>query len=135
MSKKNLIFIIIAIILIILGIIYLNKNKDGNNNTPGVDQTVVAQDPILDKKTNGTYEIYNTNISTKKGTTEIEATIKNVSGETTPEQFIDIVLLDKNNNELGTIKTTIPSLGNGESTIVAAESFIVYSNIYNFKIK
>lgn len=135
MSKKNLIVIIIAVILIILGIIYLNSNKDGNNNASGVEQTVVAKNPILDKKTNGIYEIYNTNITTKNGTTEIEATIKNVSSSKTPEQFIDIVLLDKNNNELGTIKATIPSLESGEATTVAVESFKVYSNIYNFKIK
>ncbi len=137
MSKKNLAFIIIVILLIIIGIIIiLNNNKDNNDNTTlNTEQTEVVENPIIEKKTNGTYEIYNTNLSTNSGTTKIKAIVENVSKSTTPEQFIDIVLLDKDNNELGIIKATVPTLNSGKATEISAESLKVYQNVYNFKIR
>ena len=136
MSKKNLAIIIIAVVLIIIGIIVLKNNKDkNNNNTSNTQQTTITENPIIEKKTNGTYEIYNTDLNTNSGTTKIKATVKNVSNSTTPEQFIDIVLLDKSGNELGTIKATVPSLDSGVATEISAESLKVYTNIYDFKIK
>lgn len=136
MSKKNLVFIIIAVILIIIGIILLNNNKQKDNeNNMEVKRTEIAANPIADKKTNGIFEIYNTSITTNTGSTRIKAAVKNVSGTRTEEQFINIELLDKNNNELGIIKVNIPSLENGEATTISAESLKVYENIYDFKIK
>ena len=137
MSKKNLAIILIAVVLIIIGIIILNNNKDNDNSnaSSSTGQTTVVENPIIEKKTNGTYEIYNTDLNTNSGTTKIKATVKNVSNSTTPEQFIDIVLLDKSGNELGTIKATVPSLDSGVATEISAESLKVYTNIYDFKIK
>lgn len=137
MSKKNLAIIIIAVVLIIIGIIILNNNKDNDNSnaSSSTGQTTVVENPIIEKKTNGTYEIYNTDLNTNSGTTKIKATVKNISKSTTPEQFIDIVLLDKSGNELGTIKATVPSLDSGVATEISAESLKVYTNIYDFKIK
>ena len=137
MSKKNLAIIVIAVILIIIGIIILNNNKDNDNSnaSSSTGQTTVVENPIIEKKTNGTYEIYNTDLNTNSGTTKIKATVKNISKSTTPEQFIDIVLLDKSGNELGTIKATVPSLDSGVATEISAESLKVYTNIYDFKIK
>lgn len=135
MSKNNLILIIVAIILIITGLIYLNKSKDTADKTGGQQAVEVNQSPVAEKKENGTYEMYNTDIKTDSGSTKITATIKNVSANTTPEQFIELVLLDKQNKELGTIKTIVPSLGSGVATNISAESLKLYENIYDFKIK
>ena len=137
MSKKNLVIIIIAIILIIIGIVLLKRNNESQSQTDNTktEQPQTVASPIIQKKSNGTYEIFNTNIKTDTGSTRIKAAVKNVSGVATPQQTVDLVLLDKNNNELGTIKTIIPSLENGASTTISVEDLKVYENIYDFKIK
>lgn len=136
MSKKNLVIIIIAIILIIIGVVLLKRNKESQQqNIKTTEQTQTVESPIIQKKTNGTYEIFNTNIKTDTGSTRIKAAVKNISGAATPQQTIDLVLLDKNNKEIATIKTIIPALENGVTTTISVEDLKVYDNIYDFKIK
>ena len=133
MSKKNLAIIIIAVVLIIVGTIFL-RNR-GNDNSKNTQTTQVVESPIAKKKTNGTFDVYNTDITTNTGSTKISATIENISGKETKEQMVEIVLLDKNNNELGTIKVSVPSLKAGVATELSAETLTVYNDIYDFKIK
>ena len=138
MSKTNKIIVIIAVILIvILGIVAINnKNEDNfaNTNTQNQSQTRTTNQ-IATKKSNGTYEIYNTDIKTNTGSTKLTATIKNISGSKTERQRLEIVLLDKNSNEIGTLMTTIPSLEKDGTTEITAEDLKVYENIYDFNIK
>ena len=134
MSKKNLIIIIVAVILIIVGVILLKNNSKSKENNAGGTTTVV-ESPIAKKKTNGTFDMYNTDITTDTGSTKITATIENISGKTTPQQLLEVVLLDKNSNELGTVKLSVPELEAGVATEVLTESLKVYEGIYDFKIK
>lgn len=138
MSKTNKIVIIIAVILIIiLGMIAMNnKSRDNssNNNISNKSQTETTNQ-IATKKSNRTFEIYNTNIKTNTGSTKLTATIKNISGSKTERQKLEIVLVDKNSNEIGTLMTTIPSLNVDDTTEIIAEDLKVYENIYDFKIK
>ena len=48
---------------------------------------------------------------------------------------VNIVLIDKNGTEIGTITTTVPSLEVNKTTEIYAEDLMVYENIYDFKIK
>lgn len=136
MSKKNIIFIIIAVVLIIIGIIFLNNRSVDNKSNSGTQQgTVVDQPKTSEVKTNGTYQMYNTSITTDTGSTIIKGTIKNISNSDTPKQSVSIVLLDKNNNEINTFKATVAALKSGEATTVYVESLKVYDNIYDFRIE
>lgn len=133
MSNKNKILIIVAIILIIILSIGLIKNK--NNVTNQGQEAEKTTNLVATKKTNGTFEIYNTDIKTDAGTTKITATIKNISVNKTVEQKIELLLLDYSGNEIETIIVTVPSLESGKSTIISAESLTVYENIKDFSIK
>lgn len=137
MSKTNKIVVAVAVILIIiLGIIAINnKNADNNVNGTQTAETTETTNQVATKKSNGIFEIYNTDIKTNTGSTRVIATIKNISGSKTERQKIEIVLLDKNGNEIGTITTTIPSLDTNATTEISAEDLKVYDNIYDFKIK
>lgn len=130
MGKTNKIIILIAIILIvILGIkIITNKNKDKQEVKETTNQ-------IATKKSNEKFEIYNIDIKTDSGSTKFTATIENISGKKTEQQRIEIILIDKNENEIGTIIATIPSLENNEISEIVAEDLKVYNDIYDFKIK
>ena len=136
MSKTNKIVIILAIILIIIfGAILINKDNDTQNNTHVIQTQTQAVNPISTKKTNGTFEIYNTDIKTSTGSTKLTANIKNISGSKTERQRVEIILIDKNGNELGTINTTVPSLEVNATTQITTEDLKVYENIYDFKIR
>ena len=138
MNKTNKFIIIVALILIIVfGVILLNRMNKSDNNSENVSavKTTETTNKVATKKSNGTFEIYNTDIRTNTGSTVLTATIKNVSGSKIEKQMIEIVLLDKNNKEIGTMKTTIPSLEAGTTTEITAEDLQVYENIYDFKIK
>lgn len=133
MSKKNLALIVVALVLIIIlgAKMIMNKNSKSENSQDISEPTT----KVATVKENGTFKIYNTNISTDTGSTKIKATVKNISNSTTEEQKIEIQLVDKDENEVGVITTVIPKLESGKSTIISAESLKVYENIYDFKIK
>ena len=132
MSKKNIIIIIIALILIIILGVNLNKK---NNSTSEEIQSEETINQVSTKKTNGIFEIYNTDITKDSGSTKITATIKNISGNKTEEQKINLVLIDTKGKEIGKLIVTVPSLESGKSTLISAESLTVYENIYDFIIK
>lgn len=135
--NKNKIIIIATIILIIALILTLIINKSKDNNTQATKEIEITEttNKVATKKSNGTFEIYNTDIRTNTGSTKLTATIKNISSIKTERQRIEIALLDKNSNEIGIITTTIPSLEVNGTTEISAEDLKVYENIYDFKIK
>ena len=132
MSKKNIIIIIIALILIIILGVNLNKKKNGISEEVQLEETI---NQVSTKKTNEVFEIYNTDITNDSGSTKITATIKNISGNKTEEQKINLVLIDTKGKEIGKLIVTVPSLESGKSTLISAESLTVYENIYDFIIK
>lgn len=130
MNKKNISIILAVIVAILIIVLVISLKSDKNvNNSQG--QTI---NQIATKKSNGIYEIYNTDIKTNTGSTKFTATVSNISGNKTEKQKIEIILLDTNKNEIGTILVTIPSMENGEITEVSAEDLKVYENIYDYKM-
>ena len=135
MSKTNRIIVIIAIILtIIFGIMLIIRNGNSKNSEEVQNETPTTNQ-IATKKTNGEYEIYNTDIKTNTGSTKLTATVKNISKSKTDRKKIEIVLLDEKSNEVGTINATIPGLEVNGTTEISAEDLKTYQNIYNFRIK
>ena len=136
MDKKNIIIVVIVVLVILatLAIILINKKGKSTNDSQTQTQTQTTN-PIATKKDNGTFEIYNTDIKTNTGSTIVRATIKNISNAKTEKQKVNIVLIDKNGTEIGTITTTVPSLEVNKTTEIYAEDLMVYENIYDFKIK
>ncbi len=132
MTKKNIILIVIMLILIaIMGINLINKKGDNNSKS----QIEERKDKVATMKQNSEYQIYNTNIKTEGGSTEIKATVKNISGIKIEQKELKIVLLDKNKNEIGIVKAIVPTLEKGSVAEISAESLIKYENIVDFKIE
>ena len=135
MSKKNIIITIIAIIVIItLSILVINLISNSNKDM-GKNANNQTTNQVATKKSNYIFEIYNTDIKTNTGSTRFTATVKNISKNKIEKQRIEIILMDKEENEIGTIFTTIPSLESKETAEISAEDLKVYENIYDFKIK
>jgi len=133
MSKKEFIIILSIIIIIVLGIIIIKKSSKTENTQENKIDIPINQ--IATKKKTEKFEIYNTNIKSEYGRTELKATIKNITNNRTEEQRLTIVLLDENKNEIGQLVAIVPSLKSGDSTNIVAENLTVYENIYDFEIR
>lgn len=135
MNKINLIRIIISIvigtILISIFVINLKNKKSEEYNISNENQTT---NQIAIKKSNGVFEIYNTDIKTNDRTTKLTATVKNITTNKTEKQIVQIILIDIEQNEIGRMLVTVPSLESNQATEISSEDLRVYDNIYNFKI-
>lgn len=135
MNKINLIRIIISIvigtILISIFVINLKNKKSEEYNISNENQTT---NQIAIKKSNGVFEIYNTDIKTNDRTTKLTATVKNITANKTEKQIVQIILIDIEQNEIGRMLVTVPSLESNQATEISSEDLRVYDNIYNFKI-
>ena len=135
MNKINLIRIIISIVIgtILISIFVINlKNKMSEEyNISNENQTT---NQIAIKKSNGVFEIYNTDIKTNDRTTKLTATVKNITANKTEKQIVQIILIDIEQNEIGRMLVTVPSLESNQATEISSEDLRVYDNIYNFKI-
>ncbi len=131
MTKKNLILIVITLILIaIIGAKLINRN-----NASQKGQIEERENKVATIKQTSEYEIYNTDIKTEGGSTKITATVKNISGRKTEQKEIEIVLLDKNENEIGRVRAIVPSLEKESIAEISAESLTVYENVVDFRIE
>jgi len=135
MKKKEFIIISSIIILMLIGIFLINKKSNTETQEPKQIDAGVPANPTSTKKATGKFEMYNTNIKSEHGKTEIKATVKNITNARTEEQKITIVLIDKNEKEIGQLIAVIPSLDSGKSTTIATENMTEYKNIYDFKLK
>lgn len=134
MNKTIKIIIVTVVILIGIFVLFLLGGSKGENVFSG-NSSVQEINKIAEKKTNGIYEIYNTDITSNGGITKFTASIKNVSGSAVEKQRLEIVLVDKAGKELGSIMVTVPSLDIGAKTEVMAEDLTEYESIYDFRIK
>ena len=130
MTKKNLILIVIILILIvIIGAKLINRNSPSQNG-----QIEERTNKIATIKKTTEYEIYNTDINVEGGSTKIKMTVKNISGKKTEQNEMEIVLLDEKENEIGKVKTIVPSLEKESVAEISAESLTIYENIEDFRI-
>ena len=130
MTKKKLILIVIALILImIMGAKLINRNSESKSG-----QIEERENKVATIKQTSEYEIYNTDIKTDGGSTKITATVKNISGRKIEQKEIEIVLLDKNENEIGRVRVIVPSLEKESVAEISAESLTEYENVVDFRI-
>ena len=131
MTKKNLILIVIALILIvIMSAKLINRNSESKSG-----QIEERENKVATIKQTSEYEIYNTDIKIDGGSTKITATVKNISGRKIEQKEIEIVLLDKNENEIGRVRVIVPSLEKESVAEISAESLTAYENVVDFKIE
>lgn len=148
MKKNKKIVIISGIILIILvlciGIgIYFWKEK--NKPVPQDQEKEYVQtledgtklnisQKLSETKTIDGLEITEIQLTEKGNTTQLLGTITNKTDETKPASIITITFLDKQGNEITSIKPYIKELKPGENTPLNASTTFDYTNAYDIKI-
>ena len=76
----------------------------------------------------------NIQLTNSNGQSVLLADVTNISSTATTLTLVDVVILDKNGNELGTVGGIISPLQPGASTQFNSSVTMDYANAYDFKI-
>ena len=147
-KRGLLILIIIAIAIItILAIITNRKGKEVNNDATEENKVVEEFVQVLEDGTklntstklsetkivNG-LKIGNIQLTMQNGQSVLLADVENDTGKDIDIMLLDIILLDKNGNELTTITGIIGNLKAGEKQQLNSSVTSDYANAYDFKV-
>ena len=148
-EKKMIIILIIVAVLIIGGITLLTKNKGGNANQAGGNETNTPEEEFVNVLDDGTKlnvseELHKTKVVDGLEISDLQLTQKGnetlllgkVTNTTSVAQtkVIKITLIDKTGKELETLPVYVEGLKPGESTELIASCTLDYANAYDFRV-
>lgn len=155
-KEKRMILILVIVSILIVGVIWLvTRPKTNKTNTTGsVAQggtSSAAQGEFTKVDNEGTivntsekinkdreelgFSITNVKLEEKNGETIISARITNKTDSNQESFFGNIILLDKQGNEIGRIPTMVSETQKGESIDIEASITESYANAYDFKLE
>ena len=148
-NKKIWIIVIAIIILIVIGIIVAfivkrNQESEGGETSETGEEFVQVLDDgskintsskLEETKTLNGLEFTNMKLTTIDNMTVLSATVTNTTDEPIDSTEVNLILLDKDGNEIDTIVSTISSIEAGASTEISAGITADYSNAYDFRIE
>lgn len=150
-SEKKLVIILLVILAIIAVVFFITRrwNAGEENVIQNTESNAVVEEfvQVLEdgtklntstklsetKNVNG-LEIGNIQLTNSNGQTVLLADVTNNSGAATDLTLLDIILLDKDGNELGKVGGIISPLEVGGKTQLNASMMMDYANAYDFKI-
>lgn len=148
-NEKKMILILLIVLAIAIIMFVVNKNKKENNNENTVEENKVVEEfvEVLEdgtrlntskklsemKKING-LEFGNIQLTNQNNQSVLLADVKNTTSTATDVILVDVILYDKEGNELGTVGGIISPLQPGETTQFNTSMGIDYANAYDFKV-
>ena len=148
-QEKRMILILLIILVIVVIIFFATRGEKQENISENTEDNTVVEEfvQVLDDgtklntstklnetKTVDGLEIGNIQLTNQNDQTVLLADVTNNSGKATDVILIDIILLDKQGNELGIVGGIISPLAIGETTQLNTSMMIDYANAYDFKI-
>lgn len=148
-EKRGLLILILVVIVIIttLAIITNRKGKEVNSDATEENKVVeefvqVLEDgtklntstKLSETKTVDGLKIGNIQLTMQNGQSVLLADAENDTGKDIDIMLLDIILLDKNGNELTTIAGIVGDLKVGEKQRLNSSVTSDYANAYDFKV-
>lgn len=148
-TKRKLIIAAIAAAILIAGVVIavvlLNQNKPQENAPEEEDYdsyelefgkpNVIVKSPFTRDKETDTFEITNIIISKNKNDVFISADVKNKTDKDIPDSLADVILQDKNKQEIGRVETKLKAMKKGASTSIKVEVSKYYGDTRTFTIE
>ena len=142
-----MILILLVVLVIAVVIFVVSKNKKGNKENTEENKVVEEFVQVLEdgtrlntstklnemKKFEG-LEFGNIQLTNSNGQSVLLADVKNTTQAETGLMLVNVTLIDKNGNELGTVGGIISPLKPGESKQFNTSMTIDYANAYDFKV-
>lgn len=144
-KAKSVVIAIIIVIIIIIGVkIFYKKDSHDDVLEPEVNQEFVEvlengtklniSDKLKETRKIGDYEISNIQLTEINGETQLLADVKNIGSTISEIKTIDIILYDKQGNELSTFKGLIGGTAPGETEQLNSSVTDNLANAYDFRI-
>lgn len=145
-DEKRMILILIVALVVVLGIFLANRNKKEENE---VKENKVAEEfvQVLEDGTKlntstelgktkqvGAFKFEKIQLTEQGSQTVLLAEVSNTSNSKTEVTIVDVILLDRNGEEIVKVKGIIKDLEPGESTQFNTSMTLDYANAYDFKI-
>lgn len=124
--KKIFIALIVIVLLLVVILVVLPLFKK--------DIKISSKDKISEEKTFENYKIKETTISYEDETTVFDTKIENISSDIVPARGLNIILLDKDGNEITSIGVYLKDMQAGEVIDTKAVISEKIENIYDLKI-
>lgn len=152
-NEKKMILVLLIILFIVIGIRIFSGKKNSNNvneNNNNVqtsqkeekyveyldDGTKVNTSKALSKERKlGDLKITNITLSNQNGQTVLLADVENTGKSNSEQKLVSVTILDKDGNQLITLKGLIIALKSGEKTQLNIGVTSDFSNAYDFKIE
>lgn len=143
-NEKRMILILLIILIFAIAIFVTTRNKKvaEESNTEIEEFVKVLEDgtklntssKLTESKTVGVYKIGNIQLTMKDNQSVLLADVENTSASETDVVLLDIILYDKQGNEIATIPGIISPMKAGEKTQLNTSVTADYVNVYDFKI-
>ena len=151
-KKEKMLILVLLIILAIVVTIAVRRNKVSEQEVmaeteSGADEVVEEFVQVLEDgtKLNTSDELNaeknvdglrfeNIQLTNRGGQSVLLADVTNTTEAATDVTLVDVIISDKEGNELGTIGGIIAPLEPGESTQFNSSTTIDYANAYNFEV-
>lgn len=148
-NEKRMILILLVITILVTIIFFVTREKKNNEETNTIEENNVVEEFVQvledgtklntstklneEKEVNG-LKFENIQFTEQNGQSVLLADVTNNSGKVTELLLVDVVLLDKNGNEIITVGGIISPLQVGGKTQFNTSMTLDYANVYDFKI-
>ena len=149
-NEKKMIFVLLIILVIAIIVFTVTRNKKENKKEKNIiPQNNVVEEyvQVLDngtklntskklneeKEVNG-FRFENIQFTEQNGQSVLLADVTNNTGKATDFTLVDVILLDKNGQEIVTLGGIISPLQPGAKTQFNTSMTLDYANAYDFKI-
>lgn len=157
-EKKGILVLICIVIIVLLVVFFVTRNKNEEPNNGGetsvgkeTNSKVISQTEFTQTQEDGTtvnissklkeerevdgFLITNISFSEKKGDSELVAYVTNNTGSDQKGFLVDIVLLNRDNSEIGRIPASIVETKAEETIQLRAKITENYVDAYDFKLE
>lgn len=145
LDRKKVIVFVIIIALIIIGIFVFVKNNETSENIEEPEVLVQTLEDgtklntsskLKETKKIGNIEISNSQLTNKDGKTTLLADVKNVGNTKIEMLELEIVFVDRNNKQVGTLLNgLLGTIESGETVQLNVSSTNDYSEAYNYLVR
>lgn len=144
LDKKKVIIFVIIIALLIIGIFVFLKNNEKTENIEEPEVLVQTLEngtklntsaKLKEIKKVGNIEISNSQLTNKYGKTTLLADVKNVGNTKIEMLELEIVFVDRNNKQVGTLNGLLGTIQAGETVQLNVSSTNDYLEAYNYLVK
>ena len=147
-EKKMLIILIIVAIIIIVALYFITRG--GKEKTLNVEENTVVEEfvqvledgtklntssKLSEMKEFQGLKIGNIQLTNREDKTELIADVENPTENDTKAMLVNVILYDKNGNEIATLGGRISPIKAGQTMQFSTSAMIDYANAYDFEFK